>query len=395
MEIMKKIFSKNNLSNIGGVVSGGSAGIGSLYQVCHSLCMSIVGILAGFGITLNILPLMFLQTYQVYFWLGALFFTVLSFSYYSKQTLKNKRDRNLLLINVGLLIFSLPIPELAGYMDFFRFIGGLLVLSTLGLIIFKRKIERIKYESGTSNIIDLVLPSINIKKIFIILIAGVFLFNQYLMWQMTKKMGASQNMVGMENMAKTTMKFTPFDVALAKERMDKNNDGICDTCGMGVQQCIDAGQMDCNMGKSNPQAIGIAGSQHIHTDLNIYNNGQRIILAKTENYMKSSLIHLDNNQNADDSNSVLHMHATKVPLLIFFRSLGMNITKEGLTLSDGQTLKNENGNTLKFYVNGQKLDGLGDYVFQPLDKVLVSYGPSNDPNINNQIRSMTDFAKNH
>lgn len=407
---------KNRLLGSGGTTSGILGGIGSVHNVCHSLCMVLVSSLAIFGITTSILPLMFLQTYQMYFWIAALVFTALSFYFYLQQNQKLTRDRDLLFINSGLLIFGLPFSQFADYMDFFRFIGGSLAIVGVFLLLFGKRFRLVNRSISESEHIPSPEENINntatyIQKIsayhfpkltpssalFAIVIGG-FLVNQYLMYRMNVMGSMSANIATtMSQMGKTVsqMKFSPFDVVLAKERMDKNNDGICDICGMSIQQCIDSGQLDCNMG-NNSNAIGVLGTQHIHADFKVYVDGQALNFAKPEYYMKSSFIHVDNNPNSkEDSSGVLHMHATKVPLSIFFRSLGMNLTKDSLTLVGGQVLKNENGKTLKFYLDGKKVDELSEYTFQPLDKLLISYGPENDPNIQKQINSETNFAKDH
>lgn len=392
-----------------GTTSGILGGIGSIHNVCHSLCVTIVSILAIFGITTSILPLMFLQTYRMYFWMGALVFTTTSFYFYLKQKHKVIRDRNLLIINTGLLIFGLPFPQLADYMDFFRFLGGSLVISGILLFLFgkrfqslfldQKNIQYAKIATDTpilSPASTVQLPKLNLSSLLFALVIGGFLVNQYLMYKMNIMEGTTfpSNQVVKNSSGMTAMKLTAFDIALAKERMDKNNDGICDVCGMPIDQCVSSGQIDCNMG-NNPQAIGILGSQHIHADFKMYINGQAFDFAKPEYFMKSSFLHVDNNQNKDDASSVLHMHAKKVPTWIFFRSIGMNLTKDSLTLADGRMLKNENGKTLKFYLNGKKVDELEDYSFQPLDKLLISYGPENDVELDQQINSVTNFAKDH
>lgn len=417
----KTIALQNRLFGGSGTTSGVFGAIGSVHNVCHSICMAVVSTLALFGITTSILPLMFLQTYQLYFWVAAFVFTGASFYFFLKQKRKVTRDRNLLLINGGLLLFGLPFKQLADYMDFFRFLGLSLTFVSLFLFLFAKRFKLVNrpalqaelastYHNMTNQEavtvtkpagLPLQLPKLTFSSALFALVVGGFLMNQYLIYR-TNAMGnmnmnflsAATNNSTMGQVPQNQMKMTAFDIALAKERMDKNNDGICDTCGMPIQQCIDSGQMDCNMG-NNPQAIGVLGTAHNHADLNVYNNGERLILAKTENYMKSSFMHLDNSQNSNDANSVLHMHAKKVPLWLFFRSLGMNLTKDSLTLADGQVLKNENGNTLKFYLDGKKVDELGDYTFQPLDKLLISYGPENDPKLKKQIDSLTNFAKDH
>ncbi|GEM_PF-2667546 len=275
---------KNRLFGGGGTASGVLGGIGSIHNVCHSLCVSVVSILAIFGITTQILPLMFLMTYQLYFWLAALVFTALSFYFFLKQKPPVTRDRNLLFINGGLLLFGLPFTQVAEYMDLFRFMGGSLAL--LGVFL---------------------LFKLTVQSLLFIIVIGGFLVNQFLMYRMRV-----------------------FDQT----------------------------------------APGVLGSQHIHADLNIYVDGVRLILARPENFMKSAFMHLDTNANSDDANSVLHMHATNVPLWLFFKSIGMNVSKGS-----------------KLYLNGKKVESLDNYVFQPLDKILISDRPGNYP--------VTNFAKNH
>lgn len=146
-----------------------------------------------------------------------------------------------------------------------------------------------------------------------------------------------------------------------------------------------------NEGKPYP----ILGSAHNHANITVFINGRQYDFAKPEYYMKSPLLHVDNNQNIKDAGSVIHMHAKDVPMWWFFESLGMKLTKDSLTLAGGEVLKNESGNTLKYYLNGKKVDELGNYVFQPLDKLLISYGPENDPDIQKQIDSVPNFAKDH
>ena len=412
---------KKRIFGGGGTVSGVFGAIGSVHNVCHSLCVTVVSILAIFGITTQILPLMFLQTYQRYFWGVALIFTGVSLYLYRQQEQKVSRDRNLLLINTGLLIFGLPFSSLSEYSNFFRFIGGGLALASLTLLIFGKRLKQAYFPAAPSTespagisetmpqpvrtTSSIQLPKLTMRSALFAVVIGGFLINQYWMYQMKifSALGSQPGTnVTSAITAHTQMKFSPFDAALAKERMDKNNDGVCDTCGMPIQQCIDSGQMDCNMG-NNPQAIGILGSQHSHADFKVYVNGQAVDFSDkdhmgrmTKNLPVSSLIHVDSGAPAPEkAGDLLHMHAANVPLGLFFKSIGMNFIKNSLTLDDGRVMKNENGNTLKFYINGKKVDSLDNYVFQDLDKILISYGPAKDAEISQQMNSITDFAKNH
>lgn len=390
------------------MASGVLGGIGSIHNVCHSLCVTVVSILAIFGITTSILPLMFLQTYQMYFWLGALIFTTVSLYFYLKHRKPIARDRNLLLINAGLLLFGLPFFK--EYSDFFRFLGG--SLTTLGILalflggkfqlVHRPTSEMNEYVSPqtqtlrdkTAPMEGALFPKISISSLLFVIIAGAFLINQYLLWRLTS---SSNTVLGsaQKTEKKSNMRLTPFDIALARERMDKNKDGACDECGMSIQQCIDTGQIDCNMG-SKKDAIGVLDSQHIHADFKVYINGEALDFAKPEFYMKSSFLHVDPNlQHREEEGNLLHMHAKNVPLWLFFRSIGMRLEQDMLLLPDGSVLNNQNGHTLKLYVNGRGMERLDDYVFQNRDKLLISYGPEKDPHIEKQIQSVTDFAKHH
>jgi len=199
----------------------------------------------------------------------------------------------------------------------------------------------------------------------------------------------------------TRMSLSTFDVGLAKQFMDKNGDGKCDVCGMDVQLCIDSGQMQCNM--DSKSTIGILGSQHIHADWKIYINGKALDdtvleplsmdMSKMDNKMTSSFIHMDKGAPApENTGDLIHMHATGVPLWIFFKSVGMDFSKESLILPDGRKFSND-GKKLKFYVNGKPNSEWENYVFNDLDKIVISYGDEND--LTQQLNSITDFAKNH
>lgn len=178
------------------------------------------------------------------------------------------------------------------------------------------------------------------------------------------------------------MSLTSYDKELARKFMDKNNDGECDACGMPVEICMDSGQLQCNM--DSKSTIGVLGSQHIHADWKVYVNGEALDFTGKDHMTRmrsgssvSSFIHVDSGaQEPEKTGDILHMHATGVPLWIFFDSIELNLPE-----------------STKVYVNGQlNLQGL-NYVFNDLDKILISYG--NETNLESQIEAITNFAKNH
>lgn len=197
------------------------------------------------------------------------------------------------------------------------------------------------------------------------------------------------------------MSFTSFDVELAKEFMDKNNDGKCDSCGMDVDLCIDSGQLQCNMDSSS--TIGILGSQHIHADWKVYINGNPLDLSDKShmermkgNLPVSSFIHVDSGAPAPEkTGDVIHMHAEGIPLWIFFKSIEMDFNKDCIILDNKEKFCGEGNKRLKFFVNGKESSEFENYVFNDLDKILISYGDESGEEIQRQLASVTDFAKIH
>lgn len=198
----------------------------------------------------------------------------------------------------------------------------------------------------------------------------------------------------------SSMSLTSFDVQLAKQLMDKDNDGMCDSCGMPVEMCIDSGELECTMGSSS--GIGKLGTAHIHADWKAYIQGKPIDVSDKAHMDRmrnglpvSSFIHVDSGSPPPEkTGDVLHMHATEVPLWVFFESVGMKFDKECITLETGEQHCNDEKNTLKFYVNGQLNNQYEQYVFKDLDTLLISYGPK-DEDVSQQLASITDFAGKH
>lgn len=200
------------------------------------------------------------------------------------------------------------------------------------------------------------------------------------------------------------LSLTGYDRTLAKQFMDKDNDGQCDSCGMPVEMCIDTGQLQCNM--DSKSTIGVLDSAHLHADWKIYINGKALDLSSYAHMERmraglsvSSFIHVDSGAPAPEkTGDILHLHATGVPLWIWFESVGMKLDKDCLVVAGGK----ENGekycddgkNSLKFYVNGGKNEQYEQYVFNDLDKILISYGPKSE-DIQLQLATITGFAGKH
>ena len=202
------------------------------------------------------------------------------------------------------------------------------------------------------------------------------------------------------------MSLSPFDVEMAHQMMDKNNDGICDSCGMPVDMCISGGQMQCTMGSSG--GIGELGTAHIHADWKVFISGKEVdwtpyvelherqMMGDTSINGTSAFIHLhpekDQRPGRVPHGSVLHMHAAGVPMWLFFKSLGMELTDQCLSVSMNQKNCNDGKNSLKFFVNGKKTGNPADFVFKDKDKLLLSFGPNNE-DVSQQIASVSSYSE--
>ena len=215
--------------------------------------------------------------------------------------------------------------------------------------------------------------------LLVFIVAGLFITTQATINQ--KMLAFSQQSDSPMGQKMSRMSFSSFDRELAIEMMDKNGDGKCDACGMPVEMCIDSGQMECNM--ASDAKIGVLGSAHIHADWKIYIDGKALDFSGKDHMARmqqglpvSSFIHVDSGApQPEKTGDILHMHATGVPLWIFFESLGIKLPEN-----------------VKMYVNGKEMDDWKNYVFSDLDKILIT---DVGGDLQKQLNSITDFAGNH
>lgn len=138
---------------------------------------------------------------------------------------------------------------------------------------------------------------------------------------------------------------------------------------------------------SDKQAI------HKHADIAIYVNNRKIDLSKEKFQSSEDDRKHKHSHHHDNVGNIIHQHKSGITLGEHFKSLGMKFTDECLKLANGQEYCNNENNSLKFFVNGERNTEYGDYVFKDLDRILISYGPKLDSNnIEWQLKQVTDKA---
>ncbi len=124
---------------------GGGASIAGAHNVCHTLCIGVIALLSIMGVTVSGMPLMWLNKYNVWFWLmGLVFFAPMLYLFNKhKGCISNKP----LLLNGGLLVAGIPFKPFQSYVVWLWIIGGALVAASIILFVkdrIRRKDEKKK-----------------------------------------------------------------------------------------------------------------------------------------------------------------------------------------------------------------------------------------------------------
>lgn len=132
---------------------------------------------------------------------------------------------------------------------------------------------------------------------------------------------------------------------------------------------------------------------HWHSDFALFIRGEQFNFGQedfwsTEGEEKNPYVHIH-----EPRSTVVHVHREQTTWDEFLSSLGFELTDNSLTLPDGTKYTNGNGETLKFFVNGTRIDTLMFQDIADLGKVLITFGPeSADEVLQVQWPTVTDQA---
>lgn len=141
---------------------------------------------------------------------------------------------------------------------------------------------------------------------------------------------------------------------------------------------------------SSPKVV-LGEKVHEHADFKVYLNDKPFDFTN-DKYQSTTGNPLDPEAHLHDGNGeVTHKHRKGVTLEYFFKSIGITFNNDCFVLDSGTKYCNDDKNSLKFLVNGKANNQFGDYEFNDLERILISYGPK-DQDLNKQISSVTDLA---
>lgn len=137
----KHSFVKEKLATISSSISGTLSFLGG-YQVCHNLCLGIIALLSIIGITVVGMPLLFLQKVAIPFWIAAVVLFAITLGIYVKMRCLS---RNLLLLNFGILLASVPFQGVKPVLPLLWISGGAIVMVSI-LLMVKGRMRKNKRE---------------------------------------------------------------------------------------------------------------------------------------------------------------------------------------------------------------------------------------------------------
>lgn len=132
---------------------------------------------------------------------------------------------------------------------------------------------------------------------------------------------------------------------------------------------------------------------HWHSDFALFIRGEQFNFGQDgfwskEGQEKHPYVHIH-----EPRSTVVHVHREQTTWDEFLTSLGFKLTDNSLTLPDGTKYANGSGETLKFFVNGTRIDTLMFQDITDLGKVLITFGPESDDEIlRSQWPLVTDQA---
>ena len=133
----------------------------------------------------------------------------------------------------------------------------------------------------------------------------------------------------------------------------------------------------------SPPGAGILGDEHEHASVLVRIFGDKFDFAATTYQIKSSWIHFEES----DGNTV-HRHSSGVTLNYLFESLGIGIDEDCYDFADGRQFCTNEDYSLKYFINGDRVNSINDYVVQNDDRILISYGSETEEQIIAQLNEL-------
>ena len=138
--------------------------------------------------------------------------------------------------------------------------------------------------------------------------------------------------------------------------------------------------MDQSTVPGGPENAGALGSEHSHAGILVKIFGDAFDFSAPAYQIKSSWIHFEGNDG-----TTVHKHATGVTLGYLFETLALGLDDQCFEFQDGRSFCTNEDYSLRFFINGEKVNDIRDYEPADEDMILVSYGAETPEEIESQL----------
>ena len=132
-----------------------------------------------------------------------------------------------------------------------------------------------------------------------------------------------------------------------------------------------------------PPGAGKLGDEHEHASMLVRIFGDKFDFAATTYQIKSSWIHFE-----ESDGNTIHRHSSGVTLDYLFGTLGLDIDEDCYIFGDGRQFCTNEDYSLKYFINGDSVNDINDYVIQDDDRILISYGSETEDQIADQMNEL-------
>ena len=135
----------------------------------------------------------------------------------------------------------------------------------------------------------------------------------------------------------------------------------------------------------SPEGAGALGSEHSHAALLVKIFGDTFDFSLPAYQLKTSWIHFEGGDG-----TTIHKHATGVKLGYLFDSIKIKLDDKCFDFPDGRKFCTNEDYTLKFYINGEKVDDIRNYDMKDKDRILIAYGAETPDEIQGLLSQLTN-----
>ena len=132
-----------------------------------------------------------------------------------------------------------------------------------------------------------------------------------------------------------------------------------------------------------PPGAGKLGDEHEHASMLVRIFGDKFDFSATTYQIKRSWIHFE-----ESDGNTIHRHSSGVTLDYLFETLSITIDEDCYIFADGRQFCTNEDYSLKYFINGDSVNSINDYVIQDDDRILISYGSETENQIKHQLNEL-------